>query len=226
MRYGNPSIAAGLDALMAQGCDRILVVPLYPQYSASTTATVVDKTFEALAAMRAQPTVRFTPPYYDDTAYIEALASSIKGHLATLPFTPERILASFHGMPQSYVDKGDPYQAQCVATVAALRARMGLDETGLMLTFQSRFGNDPWLQPYTDQTIAQLAKDGVRRLVVVTPGFAADCLETLEEIAQENAEIFRHNGGDQFSAVPCLNDSDEGMDVIRQLVLRELQGWI
>lgn len=226
MRYGNPSIATGLDTLMAQGCDRILVVPLYPQYSASTTATVVDKTFEALAAMRAQPTVRFTPPYYDDTAYIEALASSIKHHLATLPFTPERILASFHGMPQSYVDKGDPYQAQCVATVEALRARMGLDETGLMLTFQSRFGNDPWLQPYTDQTIAQLAKDGVRRLVVVTPGFAADCLETLEEIAQENAEIFRHNGGDQFSAVPCLNDSDEGMDVIRQLVLRELQGWI
>jgi ferrochelatase len=226
MRYGNPSIAAGLDALMAQGCDRILVVPLYPQYSASTTATVVDKTFEALAAMRAQPTVRFTPPYYDDPAYIEALAVSIERHLATLPFTPERILASFHGMPQSYVDKGDPYQAQCVATVEALRARMGRDETGLMLTFQSRFGNDPWLQPYTDATIAQLAKDGVRRLAVVTPGFAADCLETLEEIAQENAEIFRHNGGEQFSAVPCLNDSDEGMDVIRQLVLRELQGWI
>jgi ferrochelatase len=226
MRYGNPSIAAGLDALMAQGCDRILVVPLYPQYSASTTATVVDKTFEALAAMRAQPTVRFTPPYYDDSAYIEALAVSIERHLATLPFTPERILASFHGMPQSYVDKGDPYQAQCVATVEALRARMGRDETGLMLTFQSRFGNDPWLQPYTDATVAQLAKDGVRRLAVVTPGFAADCLETLEEIAQENAEIFRHNGGEQFSAVPCLNDSDEGMDVIRQLVLRELQGWI
>jgi ferrochelatase len=226
MRYGNPSIAAGLDALMAQGCDRILVVPLYPQYSASTTATVVDKTFEALAAMRAQPTVRFTPPYYDDAAYIEALAASIERHLATLPFTPERILASFHGMPQSYVDRGDPYQAQCVATVEALRARMGRDETGLMLTFQSRFGNDPWLQPYTDVTVAQLAKDGVRRLAVVTPGFAADCLETLEEIAQENAEIFRHNGGEQFSAVPCLNDSDEGMDVIRQLVLRELQGWI
>jgi ferrochelatase len=226
MRYGNPSIASRLEALMAQGCDRVLVVPLYPQYSASTTATVVDKTFEALAAMRAQPTVRFTPPYYDEPYYIEALASSIESHLATLPFKPEIIIASFHGMPQSYVDNGDPYQAQCIATTQALRARLKLDEKQLMLTFQSRFGNDPWLQPYTDKTIEQLAKDGVRRLAVVTPGFAADCLETLEEIAQENAEIFLHNGGEQFSAIPCLNDSDAGMDVLRQLVLRELQGWI
>ena len=226
MRYGNPSIASRLEALMAQGCDRVLVVPLYPQYSASTTATVVDKTFEALAAMRAQSTVRFTPPYYDEPYYIEALAGSIESHLATLPFKPEIIIASFHGMPQSYVDKGDPYQEQCIATTQALRARLKLDDKQLMLTFQSRFGNDPWLQPYTDKTIEQLAKDGVRRLAVVTPGFAADCLETLEEIAQENAEIFLHNGGEQFSAIPCLNDSDAGMDVIRQLVLRELQGWI
>jgi protoporphyrin/coproporphyrin ferrochelatase len=226
MRYGNPSIRSRIDALTAQGCDRLLVVPLYPQYSAATSATVCDEVFRVLAGMRAQPTLRVTPPYYDDPDYIEALAVSISTHLASLPFQPERIVASFHGMPQKYIDKGDPYQAQCIATTEALRKRMDLDETRLLLTFQSRFGFDQWLQPYTDKTIAQLAKDGVRRIAVVTPGFSADCLETLEEIAQENAEIFAHNGGEQFAAVPCLNDSDPGMDVIRQLVLRELQGWI
>jgi len=226
MRYGNPSIKSRIDALTAQGCDRILVMPLYPQYSASTSATVVDKVALALSDMRAQPTVRFTPPYYVEPSYIDALAVSIESHLATLPYTPEVIMASFHGMPQSYIDKGDPYQAHCVATVEALRARMGLDEKKLMLTFQSRFGYQQWLQPYTDKTIEQLAKDGLRRLAVVTPGFAADCLETLEEIAQENAEIFHAAGGKDFSFVPCLNDSDEGMDAIRLVVLRELQGWI
>jgi ferrochelatase len=226
MRYGNPSIRAGIDALTAQGCDRLLVVPLYPQYSAATSATVCDEVFRVLSGMRAQPTVRVTPPYYDDPDYIEALAVSIDAHLKTLPFEPELIVASFHGMPQKYVDKGDPYQAQCIATTNALRRRMGLDASRLMLTFQSRFGFDQWLQPYTDKTIEKLAKDGVRRIAVVTPGFSADCLETLEEIAQENAEIFTHNGGEQFAAIPCLNDSDPGMDVIRQLVLRELQGWI
>ena len=226
MRYGNPSIRSRIDALTAQGCDRILAVPLYPQYSAATTATVSDEVFRVLAGMRAQPTLRVSPPYYDEPEYIEALAVSINAHLATLPFQPELIVASFHGMPQKYVDKGDPYQAQCVATTDALRKRMGLDATQLMLTFQSRFGFDEWLQPYTDKTIEKLAKGGVKRIAVVTPGFSADCLETLEEIAEENAEIFKHNGGEQFSAIPCLNDSDPGMDVIRQLVLRELQGWI
>jgi ferrochelatase len=226
MRYGNPSIRARIDALAAQGCDRLLVVPLYPQYSAATSATVCDEVFRVLADMRAQPTLRVSPPYYDDPDYIEALAVSINAHLKILPFQPELIVASFHGMPQKYVDKGDPYQAQCVATTEALRKRLGLDASKLLLTFQSRFGNDEWLQPYTDKTIEKLAKDGVKRIAVVTPGFAADCLETLEEIAQENAEIFRHNGGEQFSAIPCLNDSEPGMDVIRQLVLRELQGWI
>jgi ferrochelatase len=226
MRYGNPSIRSRIDALTAQGCDRLLVVPLYPQYSAATSATVCDEVFRVLGEMRAQPTLRVTPPYYDDPDYIDALAVSIDAHLKTLPFQPELIVASFHGMPQKYVDKGDPYQVQCVATTDALRKRMGLDASKLILTFQSRFGFDAWLQPYTDKTIERLAKDGVRRIAVVTPGFSADCLETLEEIAQENAEIFKHNGGEQFSAIPCLNDSDPGMDVIRQLVLRELQGWI
>ena len=226
MRYGNPSIPSRIDALTAQGCDRLLVVPLYPQYSAATSATVCDEVFRVLGDMRAQPTLRVTPPYYDDPDYIEALAVSINAHLATLPFQPDVIVASFHGMPQKYIDKGDPYQAQCIATTNALRKRMGLDASKLKLTFQSRFGFDAWLQPYTDKTMEQLAKDGVRRIAVVTPGFSADCLETLEEIAQENAEIFKHNGGEHFAAIPCLNDSDPGMDVVRQLVLRELQGWI
>jgi ferrochelatase len=226
MRYGNPSIRSGFDALTAKGCDRVLVVPLYPQYSAATTATVFDKVAEVLLTMRVQPAVRFVPPYYVEPIYIDALANSIEAQLATLPFKPEVIVASFHGMPQKYVDKGDPYQTQCVATVEALRKRLGLDDNRLILTFQSRFGYDPWLQPYTDKTMERLAREGVKRIAVITPGFSADCLETLEEIAQENAEIFRRAGGEQFSFIPSLNDSDGGMDVIRQLVLRELQGWI
>jgi protoporphyrin/coproporphyrin ferrochelatase len=226
MRYGNPSIRAGIEALTAQGCDRLLVVPLYPQYSAATSATVCDEVFRVLAAARAQPTLRVSPPYYDDPDYIEALAISVEAHLAALPFTPELILASYHGMPKSYVDAGDPYPAQCAATTDGLRKRLGLEESKLLMTFQSRFGNEEWLQPYTDKTVERLAREGVKRLAVVMPGFAADCLETLEEIAGENAEIFKHNGGEEFSAIPCLNDSDAGMDVIRQLVLRELQGWI
>jgi ferrochelatase len=226
MRYGNPSIASRIAALTAQGCDRLLVVPLYPQYSAATSATVCDEVFRVLGGMRAQPTLRVSPPYYDDPDYIEALAVSISEHLATLPFVPERIVASFHGMPQKYVDSGDPYEKQCIATIDALRKRLGLDAAKLLLTFQSRFGFDEWLKPYTDQTLERLAREGVRRIAVVTPGFSADCLETLEEIAQENAEIFKHHGGEQFAYIPCLNDSEPGMDVIRQLVLRELQGWI
>ncbi len=226
MRYGNPSMASRIHALAEQGCDRLLVVPLYPQYSAATSATVCDEAFRVLAAMRAQPVLRVTPPYPVEPVYIDALATSMRDAIAALPFEPEVIVASFHGMPQAYVDKGDPYQAQCVATTQALRAKLGMDERRLMLTFQSRFGFDEWLQPYTDKTVERLAKEGVRRIVVVTPGFSADCLETLEEIAQENAEIFRHNGGEQFAAIPCLNDSEAGMDVIRMLVLRELQGWV
>jgi protoporphyrin/coproporphyrin ferrochelatase len=226
MRYGNPSIPSRLDALTRQDCERILVVPLYPQYAAATTATVCDKVFASLMTMRAQPTVRFAPPYFDDPVYIEAVAASLEAELAKLPFTPEVILASFHGMPKAYVDKGDPYRAHCAETTRLLRQRLGMDEKALVMTFQSRFGSAEWLQPYTDQTVAALARQGVRRLAVVTPGFAADCLETLEEIAVENAQIFRQNGGTDFAAIPCLNDGEAGMGVIRHLALRELQGWV
>ncbi len=226
MRYGNPSIRSRLAALIEQGCDRILILPLYPQYAAATTATVTDEVSRALMKMRRQPAVRFVPPYYNDPVYIEALASSIAAELARLPVQPDVILASFHGIPQEYVDKGDPYQAQCIETTRLMREALGLDESKLMLTFQSRFGRTQWLRPYTDETVKSLAKRGVKNLAVVTPGFAADCIETLEEIAMENGHIFKQAGGKSFTAIRCLNDSELGMTVINHLALRELQGWL
>jgi ferrochelatase len=225
MRYGQPSIASRISALQDQGCDRVLVVPLYPQYSAATTATVGDKTFEALMKMRWQPALRIAPPWHDEPAYIEALARSIERGLAGLDFTPEVILASFHGVPREYHLKGDPYYCQCAKTTRLLRDRLGMDERKLQMTFQSRFGPAEWLQPYTDETVGQLARGGVRRLAIVTPGFAADCLETIEEIGVENRDIFLHNGGEKFARIDCLNDSDDGMDVIEAVVRRELRGW-
>jgi ferrochelatase len=226
MRYGNPSIAARLDALQRGGCDRILLVPLYPQYAAATTATVADKAFDALAAMRWQPALRVAPPYYDDPVYIDALAASIEASLKTLTFTPDVILASFHGVPKDYVEKGDPYQLHCMETTRLLRQRLGMDERQLRLTYQSRFGPSEWLQPYTDETVKALPAEGVKNIAVVTPGFSADCLETLEEIAGENAEYFKRSGGENFAAIPCLNDSPEGMRVIDKIVRRELMGWV
>ena len=226
MRYGNPSIRSRLDALVAQGCERILVVPLYPQYAAATTATVGDETFRALARMRFQPSLRLAAPYYTEPAYIDALANSLNTGIAKLPFKPEVIVASFHGIPEDYVKKGDPYQRHCSETTALLRAKLGLNDEQLLLTFQSRFGIAEWLKPYTDATVKSLAERGVKSIAVITPGFSADCLETLEEIAMENAEIFKHAGGQNFAAIPCLNDSPRGMAVIQEMVLRELKGWI
>ncbi|MCX7296778.1 MAG: ferrochelatase, partial [Hyphomicrobiales bacterium] len=226
MRYGNPSIRSKLDAMQASGCDRILIVPLYPQYAAATTATVCDKAFEALAAMRWQPALRVAPAYFDSPVYIDALATSLEQSLAKLSFKPEVIIASFHGMPEDYLRKGDPYYCQCHATARLLRERLKLDDTQLMLTFQSRFGPAEWLKPYTDVTVKALAERGVKNLAVITPGFSSDCLETLEEIAMENAEIFRHAGGENFAAIPCLNDSPGGIAVIRDVAMRELQGWV
>jgi ferrochelatase len=226
MRYGNPPIAARLEALQKAGCDRVLLVPLYPQYAAATSATVCDKAFEALARMRRQPVLRVAPPWFDAPVYIEALAASLEAELARLPFAPDMVLASFHGMPEDYVRKGDPYRDQCAETVRLLRARLKLGEDRLMMTFQSRFGTAEWLKPYTDATVKGLAEKGVKNLAVITPGFVADCLETLEEIAMENAAIFKQAGGENFAAIPCLNDSDGGMAVLRAVVLGELQGWV
>jgi len=226
MRYGKPPIAERIAALQAAGCDRILLVPLYPQYAAATSATVCDVAFDALKAMRWQPTLRVAAPWYDDPVYIDAIASDLERHLAGLDFEPEVILASFHGVPQSYVDKGDPYQAQCIETARLLRRRLGMDENRLRLTFQSRFGTEEWLQPYTDATVRALAQGGVKRLAVFNPGFVADCLETLEEIGVENRDIFLEAGGAEFAAIPCLNAGPDGMRVIAGVAERELAGWI
>ncbi|MGB8576065.1 MAG: ferrochelatase, partial [Pseudolabrys sp.] len=226
MRYGNPSIRSRLEALAAQDCERILIVPLYPQYAAATTATVCDEVFRALTDMRFQPTLRVAAPYYAEPVYIDALAVSLNAALGKLPFKPEVIIASYHGMPKDYVAKGDPYLKQCSETTALLRKKLKLDDQHLIMTFQSRFGTAEWLKPYTDATVTSLAKQGVKNLAVITPGFSSDCLETLEEIAMENAEIFRHAGGKNFAAIPCLNDTPGGMTVIRDVVTRELKGWV
>jgi ferrochelatase len=226
MRYGQPPITERLEHLRAQGCERILIFPLYPQYAAATTATVNDKAFETLQAMRWQPAIRTVPPYFDEPVYIDALAESIEAHLESLDFEPEVVLASYHGIPQSYFDKGDPYHCQCQKTSRLLLERLGWPKERLMTTFQSRFGPEEWLKPYTDKTVEQLAKDGVKRLAIVNPAFVSDCLETLEEIAIGVGETFHEHGGEHFSHIPCLNDSAPGMRVIKTIVLRELQGWL
>jgi ferrochelatase len=226
MRYGTPRIGERLAALQAAGCTRILLAPLYPQYSATTTATACDVAFDALKRMRRQPALRVLPAYFADPPYIQAIADSIRAGIAALPFTPERVVASFHGLPRAYVAKGDPYEAQCEETVRLLRAALGWDAERLILTYQSRFGPTEWLKPYTTDAIAGLAKSGVKSLAVVTPGFAADCLETLEEIAIGAGERFRSAGGANFAALPCLNDTPGGMTLIEALVRRELAGWL
>ncbi len=225
MRYGTPSIPERLTALKEAGCERILWVPLYPQYAAATTATVNDKAFDALKAMRWQPAVRTAPPYHDDPVYIAALAKSMEDHLATLDWQPEVVLASYHGIPQSYFMAGDPYHCQCLKTTRLLREHLGWPEDRLISTFQSRFGPEEWLKPYTDETVQRLARDGVKRIAVFNPGFVSDCLETLEEIAVEVANEFLEAGGENFTHIPCLNDSDTGMQVIEHVVRRELGGW-
>ncbi|WP_244427242.1 ferrochelatase [Methyloferula stellata] len=226
MRYGEPAIEEAIHSLQKHGCDRILLVPLYPQYAAATSATVCDKAFEVLSKMRWQPTLRVAHPYFDQPAYIEALAASLRKELAKLDFTPEVILASFHGMPQAYVDKGDPYAVQCEETRRLLRDAMGYSDDQFRLTFQSRFGPAQWLKPYTDETVKALPGQGVKKLAIITPGFVADCLETIEEIGIENRDYFLSAGGQKFARIPCLNESEEGMSVIFDLVKRELSGWV
>ena len=226
MRYGNPSLKSAIDRLAEQGCDRLLLVPLYPQYSAATSATACDKAFEALATMRRQPVLRVAAPYYDETSYIEEISRSIASRLGDLTFEPEVILASFHGMPAETLVKGDPYYDQCHRTGELIRLRLGLPVDRLIVTFQSRFGSAEWLKPYTDETVKALAARGVKRIAVLTPGFSADCLETMEEIGVENAEYFLAAGGEAFTRIACLNDSASGMRVIETIVRKELQGWV
>ena len=200
-------------------------MPLYPQYSAATTATALDKCFDALKTMRWQPAIRSVPPYFDHPAYIDALAKSLKQHIKELPWKPDLILASFHGLPQEYVTKGDPYYCHCMKTADLLREKMKLSPEQLQVVFQSRFGRAEWLQPYAQGTVEGLPAKGIKNLVMIMPGFSADCVETLEEVAIGLDETFKHAGGANFSAVPCLNDSPLSIGMLEILVRQELQGW-
>jgi len=226
MRYGTPAITDRLQHMREQGHERILLAPLYPQYSASTTATALDKAYATLAEMRWQPAIRTLPPYYDDTAYIEALAESVRTHEAMIGWMPDLVLSSFHGLPQAYVERGDPYYQHCMTTAQLLKDALGLPDDRFSVAFQSRFGRAEWLKPYADRTVEELAKRGCRRLLVVCPGFSADCVETLEEIDIGLRETFLRHGGQEFSVVPCLNASMPAIRMLNLLIRRELAGWI
>ena len=223
MRYGRPAMGDRLVALKDAGCERVLLAPLYPQYCAATTATANDKAFARLATMRWQPAIRTLPPYYDDPAYIDALASSVENSLDALDFVPDALLASFHGMPQRTLALGDPYHCHCRKTARLLAEALGRE---VRITFQSRFGRAKWLEPATDTVLAALPGEGVKKIAIVAPGFSADCVETLEELAIRGRETFEAAGGTHFAYLPCLNDTPLGIEMLRSIVARELEGWV
>lgn len=224
MRYGNPPVDKVLRRMLSDGCDRVLFFPLYPQYAGATTATANDQLFRALMKEVAQPAVRTVPPYYDHPLYIKALATSVEAALGEA--RPEVLVASYHGMPESYRAAGDPYYDQCLETSRMLRAALGMGEAELISSFQSRFGKAEWLKPYTVEEVARLAQEGVRNIAVLAPGFSADCLETLEEINGEIREAFEEAGGETFTYIPALNDSAPHLDMLESIVLDNLQGWV
>jgi ferrochelatase len=222
MRYGNPGIAVAIDKMVREGCTRILAAPLYPQYSAATTATANDAVFAALAAMRDQPAIRTLPPYYDEPLYIDALCTNLSRQIAALDFEPERLLLSFHGMPQRTADLGDPYYEHCLETARLITQALGRE---VDVSFQSRFGRAKWLEPATDATLAGYPAKGIRRIAVATPGFSVDCLETLEELGIRGRHAFKQAGGEEFALLDCLNDSPESIAMLERLIERELAGW-
>ena len=223
MRYGNPSVADQLAAMKKAGCNRILIAPMYPQYSGATTGTVLDEAYATLTAMRWHPAIRTLPAYHDDTAYIDALKTSIEASLAGLDFKPDAIVISFHGMPERTLQLGDPYHCHCQKTARLLSEAMGRE---LIVSFQSRFGRAKWLEPATDDTLMRLARDGTKKVAIFAPGFSVDCLETLEELAMQGHEQFEEAGGTHYAYMPCLNDGDVGMDMVERIIRRELAGWI
>lgn len=223
MRYGRPAILPALERMRYAGCDRILFAPLYPQYSAATTATAQDVLYEALTELRWQPAIRTLPPYYDDPVHIAALKTDLEAQLAALDFEPDTLVASFHGMPERTLILGDPYHCQCRKTARLLSEAMGRD---LVVSFQSRFGRAKWLDPATDATLEALARAGRKRLAIFAPGFSADCLETREELAMEGRDIFLEAGGERFAYLDCLNDGIAGMAMLEALIRRELGGWV
>jgi ferrochelatase len=226
MRYGNPSTQSVLEKMQAAGCQKILLLPLYPQYSATTTATANDKAFDALKTMRWQPAVRTAPAYFEDPKYIETLGNSIRDGVAKLDFEPDVVITSYHGMPVEYLQKGDPYHCQCFKTTRLVREYLGWPKEKLMVTFQSRFGPTEWLQPYTDKTLEALPGKGIKKVAILAPAFSADCIETLEEIAIGGKETFLEAGGEKYAYIPCLNDSVSGIDMIEDMARRELSGWL
>ena len=223
MRYGNPSVGDQLAAMKAAGCNRILIAPLYPQYSGATTGTVLDEAYATLTAMRWHPAIRTLPAYHDDARYIGALKTSIEASLAKLDLVPDALVISFHGMPERTLHLGDPYHCHCQKTARLLSEAMG---RALVVSFQSRFGRAKWLEPATDDTLMKLAREGTKKVAIFAPGFSVDCLETLEELAMQGHEQFEEAGGTHYAYLPCLNDSDVGMDMLEQIIGQELAGWI
>ena len=226
MRYGNPSTPSRVRAMVAAGCDRILFAPLYPQYAGATTATANDEFFRALMAEKWQPASRTLPPYFDRPAYVAALAASVGRAVGALERPPELLVCSYHGLPERYLREGDPYHCQCQKTTRLLREKLGWDPARVISTFQSRFGPEEWLKPYTVKEVARLARTGVRRIAVVAPAFAADCIETLEEINGEIRESFLHAGGEEFTYIPCLNDDDAHVAALVDAIGESLAGWV
>ncbi|MCH8617187.1 ferrochelatase [Sphingomonas sp. SM33] len=223
MRYGNPGIAKSLQSLVDLGCDRIVAAPLYPQYCGATTASAQDAVFAALAAMRWQPSLRTLPPYFDEPVHIDALAASLERQLGALDFEPQRLVLSFHGMPQRTLELGDPYHCHCQKTARLLGERLSIPTE---IAFQSRFGRAKWLEPATDKVLARYPKEGVTRVAIAAPGFSADCVETIEELGIRGKETFLAAGGDRFARLHCLNDSADGMAMLEALIRRELAGWL
>ena len=224
MRYGNPSIEKVLNKIVEKGCSKLLLVPLYPQYAASTTATVKDEVFKWMLKQRWQPDIRTIAPWFDDKNYINALADTVNSNLKNKN-TLDKLIVSFHGIPQRYFKAGDPYHCHCIKTARLLKEELKWPDDKILVTFQSRFGPEPWLQPYTDKTIIELAKSGKKRIAVIAPGFISDCLETLEELNVEARELFFEHGGESFQYIPCLNDNKFSIKFLNNLIKQNLQGW-
>tara|TARA_B100000963_G_scaffold185095_1_gene160900 strand:- start:7511 stop:8506 length:996 start_codon:yes stop_codon:yes gene_type:complete len=218
MRYGNPSIKSRLDKLKEEGCEHIVIMPLYPQYAAATTATVCDEVYRSLMSMRWQPSLQVIPHYESEPKYIDALVESIEKKIKEINWKPDLIISSYHGIPKSYFDKGDPYQCYCQKTTRLMSEKF--NKVSIKTTFQSRFGPQEWLKPYTDKTLESLPKEGIKNLLIICPGFASDCVETLEEINIAGRETFINSGGKNFDLIPCLNDSSKHIDLFEYLVKR------
>lgn len=226
MRYGNPSTEAKVRAMVAAGCEKILFLPLYPQYAGATSATANDQLFRALMKEKRQPAVRTVTEYFDHPLYIDALARSVERAYAGLDHKPDVLVASYHGMPKRYLMEGDPYHCQCQKTTRLLRERLGWDKASIDTSFQSVFGTEEWLRPYTVQHVAELAKQGKKRIAVIAPAFSADCIETLEEINGEIREAFEHAGGERFTYIPCLNAEGPHVSALTAIIRENLAGWV